>query len=121
MSYVDVVEIISLLCNSLDRNLARDSTVGWSNKTVGARSMLKRAAIALVNSTAKRESTPADISGVLVSTSAPVTSCATSRITTRTSCTSYCDTFVCDATGDAVAAQTCSLLRRGRSGTWISL
>ena len=74
MSYVDVVEIISLLCNSLDRNLARDSTVGWSNKTVGARSMLKRAAIALVNSIAERESIPMDISGAFVSTSVPITS-----------------------------------------------
>ena len=90
-------------------------------QTVGGRSMLKRAAIALVNSIAERESIPMDISGAFVSTSVPITSWAISRAALRTSCTSCCDTFVCDATGDAVAAQTCSLLRRGRSGTWISL
>ena len=43
-------------------------------QTVGGRSMLKRAAIALVNSIAERESIPMDISGAFVSTSVPITS-----------------------------------------------
>ena len=71
------VSVAALLASSLDRKLARESSVGWSYKTVGERSILNLVPSALVNSTADRESKPADISGAFVSMFVPTISSAT--------------------------------------------
>ena len=71
------ISLAALLASSLDRKLARESSVGWSYKTVGERSILNLVPSALINSTADRESKPADISGAFMSTFVPTISSAT--------------------------------------------
>ena len=114
-----------LIASSFERKLASDSSVGLSYRMVGARSMLNLAPSALVNSTAERESKPADISGAFVSISVPVISWATSWTIFRTSCTSdlalisisSCGTLICDVAWVVVAARSCSSLLCGLSRT----
>ena len=70
---------------SSERKLAIDSSVGWSNNAVGARSALNHAASVLTNSVVAIESRPADMSGAFISTTVPMTSRATARTSSRAS------------------------------------
>ncbi len=65
------------VASSLDRNPASASSVGWSYRIVGSRSIARRAASVLVNSTADKESKPDDMSGAFISILVPVISTVT--------------------------------------------